>query len=237
MRHAALLALAPALALALAVTGCVHIVAARPLSCLDLPSEPPVAQPTTRSIAVAPFEDARGDEFGRSDDTPLVNLFHQSASIEYPENVGALGGSAHGKRFIGTGSLDVALGALLAHSMRTMKLSPTVVDAPAGADYFVTGRLTQSRFAMSSSPMVGALLGVLGVPFYRCACDLEFEVALYDARTPDAPVFRRRYAFHDHQYGGLYYHLDALDQMFRRGLGETLPAVVRDVAIALAARV
>jgi len=101
---------------------------------------------------------------------------------------------------------------------------------PQQADYFVTGRLVRSSLRSDAFPFAAAALGVLGVPFKVAHYDFQYELALFDARAPQKPIFVHGYRFQDKRVGGLYYNRDAAYSLLQRGLEMTLADAVRDLA-------
>jgi hypothetical protein len=193
-----------------------------------------------RHIVVYPFDDDRGDEFARfsaSNSIPLVNLFHNGVRCDYPEQsaFSMADGSA-----VTVGTLDQALPSLLAATMRQMRLTPNAsaagelpVATRTRADYLVTGRLRRSRYESSESPLLGATLGLLGVPHRVDRFELEFEITLFKGENTGLPLMRRTYHFSDAQVVGLYYHLEARHTLLVRALEQTLPKAVDDLALAM----
>lgn len=198
------------------------------------------SQQTTARILIHPFTDLRGDVYSIQSATsqmPIIHAFHKGLDLRFPERAGGLTGQ---NNTVLVGELTTALPALLATSMRQMKLSPTAVTLDEmgpqveldGFDYVVVGNVISSRLVSQDSALAAFALGVLGVPFQRVDFELAYEVLLYRGDDRTHPLWRRTYAFNDWRVGGLYYNRSSARQLFVRGLQETLKAVVNDVALA-----
>ncbi len=223
---------------AVLAAGCIPTLKVQPLAQLPIAPRGAVepAQQGWRSVVVYPFEEARGAEWGRasvSSQIPVINLLHSSFRYDYPEQ------HAHGDA-VTVGSLDTGLPSLLAGTMRRMRLTPNAVAlaelSPAvglGPDYVVTGRIRRARFETSESVLLGATLGLVGVPNRIDRFDLEYDVVLFRGGDRRTPLFRRTYRFVDLRAGGLYYHDDSRHALLVRALEQTLPRVVEDLAIAM----
>jgi hypothetical protein len=204
------------------------------------------ARQTDKKFLVQTFEDLRGGEYGYLYPTsiiPVVNFFHIGAYNKYPEQAGILRASRGGRATVSVGALDSAMPFLLSDMMRKMRFTSnatpldetnTKVDLR-GFDYVVTGKLTNTRFSYHVVMVPLALLGILGVPYTFTFYDLDYEVAVALARDPGAPFMRKTYTFSDSTVVGLYYGQSAAFDMFIGGLEKTLPAVVQDIAQAVAA--
>jgi hypothetical protein len=230
-----------ALPLVLSLAGCPAVLV-QPLAQIPLVTDGTVdaARQGDRRIVVYPFEELRGAELGRasvSASIPLVSLLHAGYRIDYAEHSLPGGGDDPA---VATGTLDQALPSLLAAQMRRMRLTPnaaaTVELGPRAdprADYVVTGKLRRARYEQQESDLLGALLGLLGVPHLFARYELEYEIALYRGGDRATPLLRKSYRFTDSRVGGLYYHQAPRRALFVRGLQQTLPRVVEDIALAL----
>ncbi len=219
------------IAIALLSTGCATT-HSLPLTSLPLCPTERVAVASARRVVVGPFADARGPEFSRGRHLPVAGLFHHWQQLYYPEAAGAIRARLDHERFVATGSLDAALPVLLADTMQRMQLSNaiTVDNHIEQADYYVTGRLTRSSLRSDTVPIAAWTIGLLGVPYGVVHFDLEYEVAVYDARMPQQPIFVRAYQSRDRRLKGHYYNHDAGYALLVEALGETLPQVVRDIS-------
>jgi hypothetical protein len=210
------------------IAGCASTTHVRSLASIPISRQPQPVTRQTRTVAVGPFVDARGDEFARSRRGPLAFIFHRSARYDYPEAAGVIQGRDARGRFLTVGSLDTALPALLARSMQQEGVSATPASEWGGADYFVTGRLIRSTLRRDTVP-IAAVLGLFGVPFKVAHYDFQYELAVYDAHVPTQPIFVRCYQFHDKRVSGLYYNHDAAYSLVASGLEETLADAARDL--------
>jgi hypothetical protein len=212
-----------------------------PLRDLSLRASPPLDAPlrTGRRILIMPFSDERGATYARATATshvPVVSLFHSGQHYYYPEQAGALHSVQDGRGQVASGALDSAMPDLIAGMMRRMNLSPHVFTVNDGGtyDYLLRGRLRTSRYAIHTSVITGVLLGLLGVPCYFTNYQLEYEVELFSSVDQAHPLMKQTYRWSGSRTGGLYYNSPTAHPLFTRGLEETLPQTVRDVAIALA---
>jgi hypothetical protein len=217
----------------LACAGCMAETYVKPIASLPVPAPTRAAVASPHVVAIGPFVDGRGDEFGRKRRSPFALLFHRSSQLDYPEAAGVLRGHDHGA-FFTVGSLDGAMPVLVARTVQQLGLPTQVALDPTGADYFVTGRLVRSTLRRDSIPLAAAL-APLGVPFKVARYDFAYEVALYDVRAPLHPLYVRTYQFRDKRVGGLYYNRDAPYALFVDGLEATLKQAAQDIAQAIAA--
>jgi hypothetical protein len=223
----------PLLFALLACGGCTTAAYVKPIAALPVPRIEARAAPGAGSVAVGPFVDGRGDQFGTRRRSPLALVFHRSSEIDYPDAAGVLQGHDHGT-FLTVGSLDGALPVLVARTLQQAGVAATVALQPGSADYYVTGRLVRSSLRRDSIPLAAAL-APLGVPFKLSRYDFVCELALYDARAPQQPIFTRSYQFRDRRVSGLYYNRDAAYRLFTDGLDATLRQAARDLTQAIEA--
>jgi hypothetical protein len=225
------------------LVGCVGV-HVQPLARLPLAAPRPLdpAQQSEARVLFYPFDDDRGDEFSRDFATaniPVVSLLHSGGTRRYPE----LGLSDEGRRgaTVYVGELTTALPSLLADTARRTRLTPNAaaltelgprVD-PNEADYIVTGRIRETRLDTHESVLLGAVLGLLGVPHYYGRLDVAYEVSLYRSSDRVTPLWRRLYRVSDRRVGGLYYNHGLATPMLTRALERSLPEVIAELAAAL----
>jgi hypothetical protein len=194
---------------------------------------------TEKRILIAPFEDERGGEYTRQSPDryiPVVSWFHSAEQIHYPEQAGMLRSRDHSRHTVTVGELGAAMPSLLSDMMRRMQLTNNAVAGkvletpPQDYDYVIAGRLKRTRFRADRSAVLHLALGLVGVPYEFAAYDLEYEIVMFDTRNPATPIFRRTYVYRDKRAVGVYYNQEWAYPMFVRGLEQTLPEVVRDVA-------
>jgi len=201
----------------------------------------PATQRTAKHILVVPFEDLRGAEWATTTPDryiPVVNWFHQSTRVFYPEQAGMLRGYEKHRGFVSTGAIGAALPVVLTRVMQQMGFSDDAkVDDGKGDgtpyDYVVTGRIKRTCFRHHDSFITALTVGIFGVPFQFARYELEYEVSLYDAKDRATPLFSRSYKYEAKRNIGLYYNHTWAYPMFVAGLADTLPNVVADLATVL----
>jgi hypothetical protein len=223
----------PLLLLAAATSACrVHVPVERLCELkLHIDAQVPPERRIASHFVVTQFADERGGELGSYTDF-LPSLFHFTDRLEYVE-AGLFDGMT-GRAALGT--LDAAMPALLAETMRRMGLGAAAPDArarPSGArEYLVTGRIKRASVQTSGSVLVGVAVGFFGAPFAVVRYQLEYDVLLYRAADPTTPIFQRTYRYRDRRYLGVYYNHDARYRMLVESLEDTLPRVVEDLSLA-----
>jgi len=218
---------------------------AQPLASLPL-SVPCRIDPSQRSnkrILILPFEDLRGDEYSRSgvsNHIPVLSLIYSRGQLNYPEHAGVLRTEEHNRRTVAVGGLETAMPQLLGATMQKMALSSAIASAPGfdfadqQYDYVVAGRIHTTRFDEHSSAALAIAGGLVGVPYVFITYNLAYDITLYDARDRRHALFQRTYGFRDSRAAGLYYNQGWSYPMFVRGLEQTLPEVVFDLAAVMA---
>jgi hypothetical protein len=226
------------LILALFTSGCPGV-GARPLAALVLKSPAPVepALRTGRQVAVCRFSDERGDLFGRdhpANGIPLVNLFFQGSTLEYPDHAGAIRQSVDGREQVSIGGLDEAIPRLLVETLRKSGAARADVcgEERAAPDYVLEGRLRAARFRSSVSGLLAATLGLFGVPFVFTHFELEYELTLFAAADPFRPLWQRTFRARDARAGGFYYLGPSVHASLVRALEQTLPCAAQELASA-----
>jgi hypothetical protein len=139
------------------------------------------------------------------------------------------------------GSLDHALGQLLARTMNRMQLGEAVADTPgrlspevAPEDFVVTGALERTSYRHVFSMLTCMALGLFGVPCARSEYELAYQVALYRGGDAEHPIFVKSYHFRDGGVGGVWQTPPSLYRLLLEGFERTLPETAADLALASA---
>jgi hypothetical protein len=199
---------------------------------------------TDRKILIYPFEDLRGGEYGFLYPTsliPIVNFFHLGSYNNYPEQSAILVSDLGGRASVTVGALDSAMPFLMAEMMRKMRLTNNVTPLAeintktelSSYDYVIRGKLRVTTFDLHVNIIPLGILAILGVPYQFPNFELAYEVTVTSSARPATPIFQKTYSFDDSTVIGLYYNQQAAYEMFIKGLEETLPQVVNDVAVAI----
>ncbi|MFC1705237.1 hypothetical protein ACFL59_00260 [Planctomycetota bacterium] len=204
----------------------------------------PASAQTNHKILIYPLDDLRGGEFlyiFPSSFIPVVNFFHAGNIHRFPEQSAMLRSTQGTKPMVMVGALDSAFPAILARSIRALKLSNQVVPIEevnvktelSSFDYVVRGKLKNSKLTTHINFVPCALLAILGAPVLFVNYDLELEISAFGGSDPATPVFTKAYYISESKVAGLYYNHNAYYDLFLETLEQTTVKVVKDLAKAL----